>query len=171
MQTAIDWHIASRALMEEYEKDSGMEALEFIIGTRWAVWDLYQFILDNDPTVECKIRSIIEDEHPIWPERFNSARIDQLKTEFGSMFWLLYMNSAANPELTDFDVDKIRSYMLQGENLVFDETEDDAILEKKWEKKPIDGGVKLPQGAHLNKHTWQHILGRTNRGSFRIRYG
>ena len=88
MQTAIDWHIASRALMEEYEKNTGLEALEYIIGTRWAVFDLYQYVLDSDPTVEPIVRSIVEDGEPIWPEHFNHKKIDQLKKEFGSYYWL-----------------------------------------------------------------------------------
>jgi len=44
--------------------------LEFIIGTRWAVADLYEYILTNDPTVEWIVRSIVEDQKPIWPEAF-----------------------------------------------------------------------------------------------------
>ena len=168
MQTAIDWHIASRALMEEYEKDTGMESLEFIIGTRWAVWDLYEYIIQNDPTVETVIKAIIEDGKTIWPERFDQPRVDQLQREFGSMFWLLYMNSAANPELSDFDMDKIRFFEFQGEQIVFDQTEDDYLLEDKWKRKP-EGGVKVPRGARL-KDTWQHILGRGRGEYFRLRY-
>jgi hypothetical protein len=171
MQTAIDWHIASRALMEEYEKDTGMEALEFIIGTRWAVWDLYEYVIQNDPTVETVIRAIIEDEKPIWPERFDQPRIAQLQREFGSMFWLLYMNSAANPELSDFDVSKVRYFEFQGNELLFTETEDDALLEEKWTRNPLGDGVKTPSGAPLNKHTWKHILGRGRGEFFRLRYG
>ena len=41
MNDAIEWHITSRALMDEYSKDTNLEALEFIIGTRWAVNLLY----------------------------------------------------------------------------------------------------------------------------------
>lgn len=169
MQTAIDWHIASRALMEEYEKDTGMESLEFIIGTRWAVFDLYQYILDSDPTVEVIVRSIIEDEKPIWPERFNKPRIAQLQTEFGSMFWLLYMNSAHNPELTDFDIDKIRSFEIQNQQIIFDETEDDYLLAKRYERGP--GEIIAPRGAPLNKHTWGHFLGKGRGEYLRLKYG
>jgi hypothetical protein len=169
MQTAIDWHIASRALMEEYEKDTGMESLEFIIGTRWAVWDLYEYVIQNDPTVEVVVRSIIENEKTIWPERFDLPRVEQLKREFGSMFWLLYQNSAANPDLTDFDIDKVRAFEFQGEQIVFDETEDDYLLEEKWKRDPMEGGVKVPRGAKL-KDTWQHILGRGRGEYFRLRY-
>ena len=169
MQTAIDWHIASRALMEEYEKDTGMESLEFIIGTRWAVWDLYEYIIQNDPTVETIVRAIIEDENPIWPERFDRPRVEQLQREFGSMFWLLYMNSAANPELSDFDMDKVRFFEFQGEQIAFDQTEDDYLLEERWKRKPHDGGVRVPRGAKL-KDTWQHIIGRGKGEYFRLRY-
>ena len=168
MQTAIDWHIASRALMEEYEKDTGMEALEFIIGTRWAVWDLYEYVIQNDPTVETVIRSIIEDEVCIWQERFDQPRVDQLQREFGSMFWLLYMNSAANPELSDFDVDKIRSFEIVNEQLIFDENEDDLLLQEKWSRKPITK-PHAAKGARL-KDSWDTILNRGRGEYFRIKY-
>jgi len=171
MQTAIDWHVASRALMEEYEKDTGMEALEFIIGTRWAVWDLYEYVIQNDPTVETVIRAIIEDGTPIWAERFDHKRVEQLQREFGSMFWLLYMNSAANPELSDFNMEKVRYFEFAGNEITFDATEDDYLLEEKWRKNPAGDGVKVPQGALLGKHTWKHILGRGRGEFFRIRYG
>jgi hypothetical protein len=54
MQSAIQWHVASRALI------NSPGCLEYIIGTRWSVADIYQYILDNDPTVEVVIRSIVE---------------------------------------------------------------------------------------------------------------
>jgi len=167
MQTAIEWHVTSRALMEEYEKDTGQEALEFIIGTRWAVYDLYQYILDRDSTVEPVVRSIIEEGQPIWPERFDKPRVDQLKREFGSMFWLLYMNSAANPELSDFDVTKIRSYEIANEQLIFEGTEDDFLLEQKWQHEPTK--PHAVQGAKL-KDSWDSLLGRGRGEYLRLKF-
>ena len=166
MQTAIEWHIASRALMEEYEKDTGMESLEFIIGTRWAVFDLYQYVIDNDPTVEQVIRSIVENEIPIWPERFDGPRVEQLQREFGSMFWLLYMNSAANPELTDFDIDKIRQFEIINNQILFDGTEDDILLEKKFKNKSKPHAIP---GTRL-KDNWDSILNRGRGEYFRLKY-
>ena len=171
MQTAIEWHVASRALMEEYEKDTGQEALEFVIGTRWAVYDLYEYIIQSDPTVEVVTRSIIEENKTIWPERFDQTRVDQLKKEFGSMFYLLYMNSAANPELTDFDIDKVRNFQFINNQIIFEETEDDALLAERWKKQPYTG-VSLPHGSKLqDKHTWDSILGRGRGEYFRVKYG
>ena len=172
MQTAIDWHIASRALMEEYEKDTGMEALEFIIGTRWAVWDLYEYIIQNDPTVEVVVRAIVEEGKSLWPERFNEARVEQLKKDNGSLFWLLYMNSAANPDLTDFNIDQVRSFEFQGDQITFDETEDDFLLEEKWNRNPLEGHegvIKVSKGTPL-KDNWKSILGRGRGEYFRLKY-
>jgi hypothetical protein len=168
MQTAIEWHVTSRALMEEYEKDTGMEALEFIIGTRWAVYDLYQYVIDNDPTVESIVRSIIEENKPIWPERFDKPRVDQLQREFGSMFWLLYMNSAANPELTDFNIEQIRSYEIVNEQILFEGTEDDFLLEEKWKKQPISKPHAV-KGSKL-KDNWDTILNRGRGEYFRLKF-
>jgi transcription termination factor Rho len=95
MQTAIDYHISSRALLAPNE-DRG---LEFIIGTRWAVRDLYEHIQSTDPTVAVKIRSIIENNEPIWKGKVTREYVDALRKEYGAMFYLLYMNSAADPEL------------------------------------------------------------------------
>lgn len=108
MQGAIEWHTASRAL---YEADW---TLEFCIGTKWAVHDLYAHILENDPSVEPMVREVIEDNQPIYPTKFSLEPADgkhhiaQLKREFGVLFPLLYQNRATDPELTDFDPDDMR---------------------------------------------------------------
>ena len=102
MQTAIDWHTNSRALFDDPDK-----SLEFIIGTRWAVHDLYSHIEETDPTVDMEVRSIVEDGRPIWPEAFTMETVARLRTEFRTMFPLLFMNSAADPMLVDFPEEDI----------------------------------------------------------------
>jgi hypothetical protein len=118
MQTAIDWHIASRAL---FEADW---SLEFVIGTRWAVWDLYQHIIDNDPSVELMVREITEGGQPIYPTHFSNEPADgkqyiaQLKREFGVLFPLLYQNRATDPELTDFEPSDMRYWKPEDEGMM-----------------------------------------------------
>lgn len=172
MQTAIDWHRTSRALMEEYEHDTGLQALEFIIGTRWAVFDLYQAIMDDDPTVEVLIRRIIEHDKPIWPERINQRFIDQKKKEYGTLFWLLYMNSPTSSELVDFDIDRVRPYTLVGDTITFDETEDDIALEEKWRHVPAPPPSLPPRTEiTLNADAWGEYFARRRGGFVRLRYG
>jgi hypothetical protein len=173
MQTAIEWHTVSRALLDEYEKDSGKESLEFIIGTRWAVYDLYSHIIDNDPSVDVEIRAILEDSKPIWPERFDGPRIDQLMREYGSMFYLLYMNTAANPELTDFNEEAIRAFIFtnDAQALEFTEDERDHFLIKRLERDGEESiFVPPPRGQRLTTDTWEQVFGRGRGEYLRLKY-
>jgi hypothetical protein len=141
MQGAIDWHVAARALLDEYEEESGLQSLEMILGTHWAAYDLYKYIEDNDPSVEVLKRAIYEpdDEGQMqitWPERWSWDRIEQLKKEFGSLFPLLYMNDPYDPSITDFDIEKIRKYAVSEEKISFFGDIRDVSLEKK-EKTPL----------------------------------
>lgn len=138
MDEAIEWHKASRALLDKYEIESGLQSLEFIPMTRWAVYDLASYIMDNDPSVEVsppEYRKIINDGKILWPEKYSLEDIDQLRNEHGSNFYLLYLNSAADPELTDFDMELVRSFILQGGMIMFDEDERDGVLEKRAQRK------------------------------------
>lgn len=182
MRDAIDWHVASRALFEEYERESGVESLEFILGTRWAVFDLYAFIMQGDGdtppdySVEPLIRSILEpildaegndtgELAPIWPERWSLEKIEELRKKEGSMFYLQRMNQASDPNLVDFDLNQVRRYTLGGpaaNEITFDETNLDAMLEERWKAKPeeVIEQQKPPQGIPLNADTWDYHFGK-----------
>ncbi len=175
MQSAIDWHLVSRALLDEYEHDTGLVSLEFMIGTRWAVWDLYSHTIENDPTVDCKVRAIVEDGEPIWPERFTLDKVEELRKSFGAMFYLLYMNSVNNPELTDFDVGLLRYFKMLAEagGIEFEETEQDYALVMRMERN--DGQAPeppTPTGQHLTAENFNAVFGLRGRDEFLARrYG
>ena len=150
MNTAIDWHITSRAMQDK------PDSLEFILGTRWAVHDIYSYIAENDPTVEIVVRSIVEDGKAIWPEAFSDARIEELQREFGVMFPLLYMNNASDPELTDFDMEMLRIYAVENDVMRFDEDERDLILH---ERQNAPAAVQAPSsGMPLNPQTYEALF-------------
>ena len=154
MADAIEWHRASRALLDDPDR-----SLEFIVGTRWSAQDLYQFIIDTDPTVEVYHRAAIEDGEPIFPEMFPLDTLNRIRKELGSvLFSLLYMNSAADPELVDFVADDVRRFEIIGEKLAFTEDERDMLIRKA--KTPR---VRPPQdftGMPLNRSTYDLIFGR-----------
>ena len=162
MESAIEWHKVSRALMDEYEKTTGMESLEFIAGTRWAVYDLYSYIIDNDPSVDVDIRAIVEEGKCIWSERFNSAKVEQLMKEYGSLFYLLYMNSVADPSLTDFNIDLIRDFKFinDGQHIEYTEDERDNWLVKKATDGSLEAEKPPPRGQLLNGDTWSLVFGK-----------
>lgn len=162
METAIEWHIASRALLESYEESTGLQSLEWIIGTRWAVYDLYQYIIDNDPTVEWMIRSIVEPNNegvltPIYPEFYPLSRIDELRAQFGSLFPLIYMNQAFDPSLVDFDLSKVRYFTLDADQniiLAFDERDNKIVAAISIGDDDLEGigSAGMPKGARLTSH-------------------
>jgi hypothetical protein len=137
MWSAIEWHRASRALLEEYEKESELQSLEFIIGTRWAVFDLYSYIIDHDPSVDVigkEFHAIIRDGKILWPERITEEFIEQKRSEYGSLYYLLYLNTAADPSLTDFNMEMVRNFEIRDGGYWFEEDEKDVLLLRKRER-------------------------------------
>lgn len=160
MQTATDWHVAVRALMES------AHSLEFIVGTRWAVMDTYQYIIDNDPTVDVEIRQIVENGACIYPEKFSLVPdgskhvVSDLQKEHGSMFWLLYMNSVSNPELTDFPEEDLRHYIIEDGHFKFRSDPMDIVIREK-EKAPLVAETnEALRGMPLNKDTFDQAFMR-----------
>jgi hypothetical protein len=159
MQTAITWHIASRALI------NAPGCLEYTIGTRWAVNDLYEYIQRNDPSVESITRAVVENGAPIYPQMFSLEKVAQLQREFGVLFPLLYMNSAADPTLVDFDMTMLRDFEISGGLLRFQEDDRDLAIAER-QKLPA-AAAAVPQGAGLGPRTWQSVY--TAGEGFRLR--
>lgn len=175
MDEAIEWHKASRALLDKYEVESGLSSLEFLIGTRWAVFDLYSYIQDNDPSVEinpAKFHKIINDGRILWPEKYTKEDIEQLQREHGSNFYLLYLNSAADPELTDFDMMLLRDFMYEKGMIIFEEDDRDERLMKKLDMRieRMNGNappVNIKRGEKLTGPLMQKMFEAG--GGFRMR--
>ena len=161
MRTAIDWHIASRALIND------PVALEFMIGTRWAVHDLYEYILDTDPTVDIMIRSVVENGEPIYKKRFTVCEepkktdISYLQSHFGTLFPLLYMNSAADPSLVDFSQEDLRTFQFFGDQIVWEWEDRDQVLTERTKKlgQRASSGDS-PTDIFLSKRSWQEMIKR-----------
>lgn len=161
MNTTL-WHRATRGMQNRDD------ALEFIIGTRWAVGDTYQWIQENDPTVEWVVRSVIENGQPIYPkaelpEKFKSlgwdtAKVAKARRDFGSLFPLLFMNSTADPELTDFIEADIRSFEILDGDVVFEEDDRDVVLKERG--GPLDYKIPDVRGVPLTRDTYGQIFTR-----------
>lgn len=170
MTTAIQWHIDSRALINRDE------CLEFIIGTHWAVGDLYCYIEAEDPTVEIAKRACIEDGRTIYgPPHgpFTPEKIEQLRREFKSRFPLLYMNSVSDPDLVDFLESDLREFVIENGFIHFTEGERDAVLTHKQEAELRAAGAepRLPpspdlRGQRLNGETYKRLVGEGGRADW-----
>jgi hypothetical protein len=176
MDEAIEWHRVSRALLDKYEIESGLQSLEFIIGTRWAVYDLYSEIIDHDPSVEVndeRFHRIIRDGKILWHEKYTMEDIDQLRQEYGAMFYLLYLNSAADPELTDFDMELVRDFRIADGQILFEEDERDLVLEKRSNlkrKREMEGeGIKPPPKVERGQPLNAYLMERFAEASGQVR--
>lgn len=154
MQNVIRWHINSRALFDDPNK-----SLEFLIGTRWAVHDLYSYIMAEDPSVDYVVRSIVEDGQTIYPEVFDLDDVTRLEREFGVMFPLLYMNNIGHPDLVDFAETDLRFFSLNVENgfAYFEPDPRDRILEQAYgaaEPEPVMRGERLDYGKLARRRDW-----------------
>ena len=158
MQTAYEWHLASRALLAP-DEDRG---LEFIIGTRWAVSDIYEQIMATDPSVAWMVRAIVEDGKPIWPEQKTMADVEKLRKDHGAQFYLLYMNSAADPELTDFHEKDFRYYTVEGDAFVLSEDNRDVLLHARLNPTEDDAQAPLPDtyGKPLTDQLYNELAER-----------
>jgi len=126
MLEAIQWQTLSRSLLEDL--DIG---LEFIVGTHWAVNDLYSSIKKNDPTVDIYKRSLVEDGTIIFPEEFSETAVQGLRASYKHMFALLYQNDPRDAALCDFSEDQLRYYTIIDGAFVFQEEPEDAMIEER----------------------------------------
>lgn len=148
METAIQWNTAARALVNK------PNCLEFMIGTRWAVFDLYSHVQETDDTVEWMIRSLVEDGEIIYPLTivevdgktvvggYTQEKITELQGTFRELFWLLYMNNPANPELADFSERDMRPYAIVEGSIEYDEDDRDLVI-------TAAGGPRPPTAAQV----------------------
>ena len=153
MAGAIEWHKASRALLDDPDR-----GLEFIIGTRWAVYDLYHEIMEHDPSVDVEVRSAIEEGAPIFPELFTLDGLDRLRRELGPLFPLLYLNSPVDAAISDFTMEDVREFTIVGNAIRFEEDERDVSLRERLNAPPVP--VPMPSGIPLNRDTYDLLAAR-----------
>ena len=82
-----------------------------------------------------------------------------------TLFPLLFMNSAADPDLVDFDINDVRPFTIIGGEVILKEDERDVSLANRLNVSlPRDG--EDSRGIPLNASTYDRIF-----GEFKNRYG
>lgn len=115
MQEAIDRMKTSLDLLVDQEVDS-----IWVVGTRWALWDVYSVWKDIfKGKLGIIARSIIEKDDIIWPERFTPEGIALKRQLLGEyLFSCTQMNNPRNTELQDLNVDDFRFWAWDGDTHV-----------------------------------------------------
>lgn len=110
MEKIIDWHVLMKSLLE-----SPSTGIDHIIGTRWAMFDLYQYIIDKEReyTVNCFGAWPKEGDHkgkPYWPERFKVEDLLLMREKDPYIFACQQMNDPRDEAAVDFDSRWLRYY-------------------------------------------------------------
>lgn len=130
MQKAIDQHKLAESLIERPENPI------CTVGTRWGVYDLVRWMLENEPKLDFfKLAWRGRDGNPLWPERFPREVMDSIRRKYGAaLFALQYENEAIAIGVTELRTEWLRFYHFgkdkDGETLL--------VLERR----PEEGGDK-----------------------------
>jgi phage terminase large subunit-like protein len=121
----------------------------WLVGTRWALWDVYSVWMDIfGDKLGRLVRAVIEDDEPIWPERFSLETIALKRQAYGDeyKFSCLMMNNPRNPELQDLNVDDFRFWAWAGDDAVILYDKQGAVVDK-WELSDLDITVTVDLAA------------------------
>ncbi len=118
MQDAIEYFEYAPGLL-----DDPANGEEILIGTRWkhGKADLYGYIMDQMPEerlasgrligFEWLVRAAVEDDEPIFPERFSLEVLEEIRKRLGDYkFYCQYMNNPIAPGVTDFNEADLQEY-------------------------------------------------------------
>lgn len=118
MEKIIDWHLLTKNLLE-----SPVMGIDQVVGTRWAMFDLYQHIINNEReyTVN-KISAIQKDERdgilkPVWPARFPMDALLDLRMKDPYMYACQQMNDPRDEAVVDFKASWLQYYGFSDESL------------------------------------------------------
>jgi predicted phage terminase large subunit-like protein len=115
MKDAITRMSTSLDLLVNQEKDT-----IWVVGTRWALWDVYSVWMETFGSQLGRfVRSVIENDALIWPERFTMEGIALKRKILGEyLFSCTQMNNPRNEQLQDLNVGDFRFWAEAGEDAV-----------------------------------------------------
>lgn len=144
MKDTINRMSSALSLLVNPSKDS-----IWLVGTRWALWDVYSVWMDIfGDKLGRLVRAVIENDEPIWPERFNLETIALKRQAYGDeyKFSCLMMNNPRNPELQDLNVGDFRFWAWAGDDAVtlYDKQ---GTPTDKWDLSDLDITVTVDLAA------------------------
>jgi hypothetical protein len=107
MERIIDWHSVMKNLLE-----SPTSGVDHIVGTRWAMFDLYQHIIDKEKEYKVNVFGAWDPEtnEPHWHERFTKEALMQLREADPYTFACQQMNNPRDQAVVDFNAGWLRYY-------------------------------------------------------------
>lgn len=107
MEKIIDWHLLTKNLLE-----SPVSGIDQLVGTRWAMFDLYQHIINHEREYTVNCISAISDatKEPVWPGRFPKEALLDLRLKDPYMYACQQMNNPRDEAVVDFRASWLQYY-------------------------------------------------------------
>jgi hypothetical protein len=101
------WHQSSISVFRQNN-----HSFEIVAGTPWAQNDVYTFIMQKQKYFSIYHRAVVENDQPIFPERYSLDDIEQIRQTFEGtgLFELNYMCDHSGGILSDFKRDWFKSF-------------------------------------------------------------
>jgi hypothetical protein len=143
MQKVITWFDYADSLFISPEK-----GLDMISGTRWAIFDVYNYIMQKDGRYDVYTREVIEDGKPIFPEEFSLQGLAFLRERNFAHYSGQYLNNPQDPDKIDFKPQWLYSakfeedragniYLHAGaEKCLFANLDRVMVFDPSWDEKP-----------------------------------
>lgn len=144
MRKTIDWFDYADSLFISPEK-----GIDVISGTRWAMFDLYQYIIDKDKRYDVYVRQVVENGKPIFPEEFSLEGLAFMRERNFRHYSGQYLNNPQDPDKIDFkekwiygarfQIDKREDVWLllpEGEKSLFESLDRVMVFDPSWDEKP-----------------------------------
>lgn len=123
----IEWDQLTIPLFENPEKGR-----TDYVATRFHYDDLSGHLINNRPDVKVWIRKVIENDNPVFPERFTKEGINKIRSEMGSShFSAQYMNDPVASDNALFKPNMIRKWKNLPDKMYKVMAVDPALSEKK----------------------------------------
>jgi len=115
MRKAIDWAKYTESLLEVTGRDEIS-----MVGTRWSFADIYSDAIETEGVYSPEntlgwntyIRKAIENDQPIFPERFDFKELSRLREKYKDyMFSCLYLNDPRSSTINDFNAEWLKYYI------------------------------------------------------------
>lgn len=134
-QRTITWHQASEGVLDEHENARSRET---VTGTPWAQNDVYIHIIENESSEASDLidadeelkndpnlfrvfrRSAIENNKPIWPERFSLARLRRIERRLQGtgLFELNFLCDYQASSLNEFQRSWLRYFSISDDTIL-----------------------------------------------------
>ncbi len=109
-EQVIEWHQRLPGAFDTDRLAPGMQNLELVIGNRWGMYDLNDWIRKNNPAFRFETHSALggccprhPQGQPIFPEEFSVERLNALRVRFGARsFAAHYLNQPITEEECNF---------------------------------------------------------------------